>query len=188
MLIGGCSGATPGTASPAPSANGQSQQSLPPATSAVQVPPVPSQLKVDKFLADPCSMLTAQQLSTLKLSKPERDSNSTGISCAWQFGDGYTNLSASFLTSVPNGLTNAYSQKAAGYYASGYFEPTSINGFPAVLADSRDRRDQGHISMLLGLSDKTEMLILIQASPGTNVKAGATNFAKAIVSTIQGAQ
>ncbi|WP_329068611.1 DUF3558 domain-containing protein [Amycolatopsis sp. NBC_01480] len=188
VLVGGCSGSTPGTANPAPPGVSQSGPSTSTGSQNVEAPKVSTPLTVDKFLADPCSMLTPTQLSTMQLSQPKADSASSGIGCGWRFGDGYTAVSASFLTTVKDGLTNAYRQKGTGYYKDGYFEPTVVSGFPAVLANTADRRDQGQVTMLVGLSDQTEMLVLIQGTPGSNATTAATNVTKAILSTVQGAQ
>ncbi|WP_235079522.1 DUF3558 domain-containing protein [Amycolatopsis orientalis] len=184
-FIGGCGNSNPGTASPA------SGEAGPPASAGsrhVTAPKVATPLKIDKFLSDPCGMLTSTQLSSLQLSKAEAHSESTGIRCSWRFSDGYTAVSATFLTTVKDGLTNTYRQHATGYYRDGYFEPTVVNGFPAVMANTADRRKEGQASLIVGLSDQDEMLVLIQGVPGSNATTAATNVAKAVLSTVQGGQ
>ncbi len=150
-------------------------------------PKVSAPVNVDKFLADPCGMLTPAQLSALQLSQPKADKAASGAGCGWRFSDGYTAVSATFLTTVKNGLTNAYRQNASGYYENGYFEPTVVSGFPAVLANTADRRSQGQASMLVGVSDQTEMLVLIQGTPGSDATRAVTNVTRAVLSTMQGA-
>ncbi|WP_370648115.1 DUF3558 family protein [Amycolatopsis sp. FU40] len=188
VSAGGCSEPTQGTASPTPSGTSQSGSPSSPGGEAAEAPKVPAPVNVDKYLADPCSMLTSAQLSALQLSQPKADSKSSGVGCGWRFSDGYTAVSATFLTTVKNGLTNAYRQKASGYYKDGYFEPTVVSGFPAVLANTADRRSQGQATMLVGVSDQTEMLVLIQGTPGSNATTAATNVTKAALSTMQGGQ
>lgn len=186
VAVSGCSEPTQGTAGPLPSGAGQSGSPSSSGSETAEVPKVPAPVNVEKFLADPCSMLTSAQLSALQLSQPEADKASSSVGCGWRFSDGYTAVSATFLTTVKNGLTNAYRQKASGYYKDGYFEPTVVSGFPAVLANTADRRSQGQVTMLVGVSDQTEMLVLIQGAPGSNATTAATNVTKAVLSTMQG--
>ncbi|ATY13996.1 DUF3558 domain-containing protein [Amycolatopsis sp. AA4] len=187
VAVSGCSELTQGTAIPLPSSAVQ-DGSPSPGNENVEAPKVPAPVNVDKFLADPCSMLTPAQLSALQLSQPGADKTSSSVGCGWRFSDGYTAVSATFLTTVKNGLTNAYRQNASGYYKDGYFEPTVVSGFPAVLANTADRRSQGQATMLVGVSEHTEMLVLIQGTPGSNATTAATNVTKAVLSTMQGGQ
>ncbi|WP_338081110.1 DUF3558 domain-containing protein [Amycolatopsis nivea] len=184
--VSGCSEPTQGTASPVPSGASQSGSPSSSGSDNVEAPRVAAPVNVDKYLADPCSMLTPSQLSALQLSQPEADKASSSVGCGWRFSDGYTAVSATFLTTVKNGLTNTYRQNAFGYYKDGYFEPTVVSGFPAVLANTADRRSQGQVTMLVGVSDQTEMVVLIQGSPGSNATTAATNVTKAVLSTMQG--
>nr|WP_275293494.1 DUF3558 family protein [Amycolatopsis sp. La24] len=188
VAVSGCSEPTQGTASPLPSGTGQSSSPSSPGSDTVEAPKVPAPVNVDKFLADPCSVLTSAQLSALQLSQPEADKASSSVGCGWRLSDGYTAVSATFLTTVKNGLTNAYRQNASGYYKNGYFEPTVVSGFPAVLANTADRRSQGQATMLVGVSDQTEMQVLIQGTPGSDATTAATNVTKAVLSTMQGGQ
>lgn len=188
VAVSGCAEPTRGTASPTPSGARQSASPSSSGSETAEAPRVPASVKVDKFLANPCSMLTPAQLSALQLSQPMADSQSSGVGCGWRFSDGYTAVSATFLTTVKNGLTNAYQQNASGYYQDGYFEPTVVSGFPTVLANTADRRSQGQVTMLVGVSDQTEMLVLIQGTPGSNATTAVTNVTKAALSTMQGGQ
>ena len=186
VSVGGCSEPTQGAAGPTSSGANQSGSPSSSGSGTAEAPKVAAPVNVDKYLADPCSMLTPAQLAALQLSQPKADSASSGVGCGWQFSDGYTAVSATFLTTVKNGLTNAYRQNASGYYRSGYFEQTFVSGFPAVLANTADRRSQGQVTMLVGVSDQTEMLVLIQGTPGSNATTAATNVTKAVLSTMQG--
>lgn len=90
VTAGACSQPTQGTASPTPSGSSQSGSPASSRSETAEAPKVPAPVNVDKFLADPCSMLTPAQLSALQLSQPKADKASSGVGCGWRFSDGYT--------------------------------------------------------------------------------------------------
>lgn len=107
----------------------------------------------------------------------------TAVRCIWNVADGATSISVSYPTENRNGLSNVYALNEVEEYA--YFEPTDVNGYPAVYAGSADLRDQGDCGLNVGLRNDMAMGIGIQSRPGNNVCGAAKNVAEAVIQTIK---
>lgn len=85
-------------------------------------------------------------------------------------------------------MSTQYERQAKGDWA--YFEPTVIDGYPAVLNNEFDYRDSGKCSINVGVRDELTYYLLLQADPeGPFYKdpcAGAKKLASLAIQTMKG--
>jgi Protein of unknown function (DUF3558) len=62
-----------------------------------------------------------------------------------------SSISVGFLTSNKKGLTSVYNSKKS----FDYFEPTTVDGYPAVFAETQDLRKRGSCGIIVGISETT---------------------------------
>ncbi|WP_285486012.1 DUF3558 domain-containing protein [Amycolatopsis taiwanensis] len=191
LAVAGCTqtsgGGTPSPSSGAP-ATGNTASSARPSTAggANTAPAITNPLDVSKFMADPCLSITSAQAAKLTISSQGQRLNvDIGEACDWKYG---TNLEFDVGVSyiIPeggNGLQNLYNQKAAGQYDQGYFEPTTIDGYPAVYEEGSDNRPKGQCSLSVGINEQTFITVLNNGSG--NVCGGTEKIASAVVETIK---
>lgn len=132
--------------------------STPPPT----VPRVTNPIETGAFEQNPCSVLTTSQLHELSIStESEPKATESGPGCEWGnvFDDGLT-IEGAFLTKVNSSIAVVYKNQQYDTYA--YFEPTKINGYPAVFNDVADGRETGGCAISLGLRDKLIYTISLQ--------------------------
>ncbi|MFI6026304.1 DUF3558 domain-containing protein [Amycolatopsis magusensis] len=184
LPIAGCGSPISGRAIPEPIA-APSATPVIPAPPETGVPKVKQPLDVSKYLADPCSSLTATQQAEFNVSSSRINDHDFGVSCIWNVGSGRTSPGVSYLTDVPNGLGNIYAQHDAGWLGEGYFEPTEVDGYPAVYAALVDFRAKGDCKLLVAVSDQV-FFESSMVTPATNDAClGAKNVAEAILQTIK---
>lgn len=124
-------------------------------TSAETPPPVEDPLDPSGFLTQPCSVLTKSQLGALNITRPGRPTTTGGIAenvgpwCEWPATDLSGGISVGFITNNAEGMAKVYDTRDA----FGYFEPTTVDGYPAVLADTVDLRPRGTCTVVVGISD-----------------------------------
>lgn len=107
--------------------------------------------------------------------------------CFWQKGNG-PQTSFVFNDDNPGGLDDFYrarATKSESYF--GYFEPTTINGFPAVFNDARDGRRMGFCTLAVGINDSMTLTVLQQGGDGFESCEMTKRAAEGIVATLQGA-
>ncbi|SEP52010.1 DUF3558 domain-containing protein [Amycolatopsis saalfeldensis] len=145
-LLSACSGTTGGASEPPASPTG--------AASAPGTDPslkVPAPLSTQKLVSDPCSALGDADAAKLGLISPGKIDNRQPASCNWtstQFpGNG---VSVAPMTQNKNGLGDIYAQKAQ----QAYFEPATVQGYPAVYADKSDDRPSGTCFAWVGVTDQ----------------------------------
>jgi hypothetical protein len=146
VLLAGCSAAT--TGAPAPTTG----TSTPTATDSGGAPKVAKPLNAAGSVATPCSSLTQAQLTNLGLAAARgHDASITGVAiCSWTddtTGDG---IGISWQTGPGDGLATIYSERAQ----QGYWQPTTVDTYPAVFADIADLRSQGDCSLDVGVNDQ----------------------------------
>lgn len=195
LAVTSCSPETNGTPNPtsAPASSTKASVGGPtsPLSNEAKAPSVANPLKSDKFLANPCSMLTEPQLQEFQAQGPgKQEESDIGIRCTWDFGPNKAiNGSAGFIPSITDGLSNAYGQNAAGWYKDGYFEPAEVDGYPAVYQSVSDQRSNGVCGMLLGISNQTVIQTLIQrVGTGGDACKNVLNLTKAALKTIKEGQ
>ncbi|TVT62857.1 DUF3558 domain-containing protein [Amycolatopsis rhizosphaerae] len=156
-----------------------------------KMPTIPKLLDVSRFAADPCLSIAAQQASDLTIN-PQGTSSPTGNDkmCTWKYGPNLDySVSVSYL--VPdskNGLQNLYDLNPTGWFKDGYFEATTIDGYPAAYASIRDDRRTGRCQLALGV-DATHIIDLqLIGSAGKDPCSSVAKVANAVVETVKGAQ
>ena len=145
---------TPTTGQPDPTGTTTTTGSAPDDTHGA--PRVENPLKADNQLAEPCKALTDAQQKALGMADPDpsdpSQAESIGPYCGWNDDDtGRVTFLVGFLTPNKNGLSDIYRGNEMKKWE--YFEPTTIDGYPAVFADGRDRRDRGTCNVFVGISD-----------------------------------
>jgi hypothetical protein len=145
-LLTACGGTNGNTAQPPASSTGAS--GAPGTDPSLKVP---APLSTQKLIADPCSALSDDDAAKIGLISPGKLDNSQPVSCNWtstQFpGNG---ISVAPMTQNKNGLSDIYAQKAQ----QAYFEPTTIEGYPAVYADKSDNRASGTCFVWVAVTDQ----------------------------------
>ena len=189
LALAGCSQTTIGNANPTTVAPSSATVSAPSQSSA-KAPAVKTPLNASKFVRDPCLTLTQAQQQQFEGTKPgTRTDSDSGVGCAWNLGaNGSTGTGVNFVPSVTNGLTHLYEQNSAGFFKSGYFQPTEVEGYPAAYNEVADNRTGGQCGLSVGISDNIFFDVLIQGRTGTDGCKAALNVAKAVLHTVQGGQ
>jgi uncharacterized protein DUF3558 len=162
VLLVGCSATTTGT--PAPTTNTGAP------TSSGRVPKVAKPLNANSLSAAPCSSLTAPQLAGLGLPTVHSGDNAsiTGAAiCSWTDDTTINSISISWETGLGNGLSTVYSEQAQ----QGYWQPTTVDGYPAVFADLADLRPKGTCAINVGVSDQLSFVSKYLSSPTTGSKS-----------------
>ncbi|MFB9301436.1 DUF3558 domain-containing protein [Kibdelosporangium philippinense] len=185
LLVSGCTGTTPGTpdAGPSVSSKPTGQPSSDPSSSANShgAPRVTAPLDGTAFLAKPCSVLTTSQLQSLSLpgsGTSDTDGQSGRSRCTWYNRDAGAGTGFSFLSSNKNGLSDTYRGRDR---FKGYFEPTEVDGYPAVFNDPSDFRAKGSCNITVGISDT---LAFITSWDEGRVGAKSCDQAKQVASMV----
>lgn len=158
LTVSGCSSPKTGTASPADSPSATASGSNIPAHGA---PTVANPLGAEKYLQNPCGLMTTAQTAELGgMTAPEEDLRGVaGPQCKWRDpSEKINNLTIAFLVAGAGGLSGAYAAHEQG--GTAYFEPTEISGYPAVYIDQIDARKQGTCSLTVGIRDDLAMSII----------------------------
>jgi hypothetical protein len=122
-----------------------------------EAPKVAKPLNAASLSSAPCSSLTAAQLSGIGLTNVRGGDNSsiTGTAiCGWTDDTTGNGIGISWENDLGNGLSTIYSEKAQ----QGYWQPTSVDGYPAVFADFADLRSKGTCMLNVGVSDKLNFI------------------------------
>lgn len=135
-------------------------------------------------------MMSAEQTSKLGLNGPGKGDITSayakyaGPSCTWS-GEKMSSLGVAFLLGNKNGLSDMYRGNNAGFYP--YFEPTTVDGYPAVMADRVDNRASGFCQVAVGLNDKLMFTAkIINGSNGRQSCADAKSAAAEVLRTVKG--
>jgi hypothetical protein len=184
--IAACTTTADGSPQPEPdngnpgSSTTESTGSEPTTSTTSEAPKVDHPLDAGPFLADPCTTLTANQLSSLAVKEPGRPRTEPGPGCAW-FGDTQS-VSVGWLTDNKGGLSDTY----RGRELEAYFTPATVDGYPGVFVDATDDRATGHCGIVVGVSDT--MTFYASVDSGLNAEescALAKQVAAATVTTVK---
>lgn len=157
-------------------------------------PKVSTPLDASRFLSQPCAVLTPAQLQSLALpaqGKPDTDSQvakTAGPRCFWINNDTPpTAIGVGFLTGNKRGLSDTYRGHEQGNFP-GYFEPTEVDGYPAVFNDLSDGRAGGDCTITVGVSDTLALRASHQGSRFTGPAAcdRAKQAAALVIQTLRG--
>jgi hypothetical protein len=94
--------------------------------------------------------------------------------CTWSSTSKPGNTLAAGVT--PHGL-NAEYQKQQSMHFYAYFQPTNLDGYPAVISDVSDDRTSGTFGIVIGINDK--QIIHVQGTDLDNPGNGKTMMLKA---------
>lgn len=155
-------------------------------------PRVSDPLDASAFLTTPCAALTPAQLAEFGVSQPgESDTDSaiarhSGPGCLWEQDSTPTTLPStldvSFLTGNKHGLSDTY----RGQDRFGLFEEITVDDYPAVINDMKDRRMQGTCNITVGISDTLTFRTAEIGGPrGQDTCARTKRFAAAILTTLK---
>ena len=148
---------------------------------------VTNPLNASTMIAKPCTALATNQVDgfgiTNTISGPNGDAN--GVACDWN-GDTGPILSVNWETIDKDGISDFYTLKSI----MAYFIPTSVDGYPAVYADSGDDRSTGDCTIQVGVNDHLFFsaeynLYGGNATPACN---GDKQIASFVIQNLQGVQ
>jgi hypothetical protein len=153
-------------------------------------PKVPAALPVNGITANPCTALADTQLQELGMASPgNQSSNPGGPSCQWNGAANPANAAyINVLTSNPNGLSDIYANNDEKKFA--YFEPATVDGYPAVYASANDGRANGFCSLDVGVTDQLAVDVSVQLLQGVDKSqscSSANKIATAMVQHLNGA-
>jgi hypothetical protein len=198
LLLSSCAGTTPGSANPVPSSPASATPSGNQADS--DVPKVAgAPLDAGKYATDPCGLVPANVLSSLKYTDPGQyhPKGSTvdtqaGPSCDWTLRGEGTGLQVI----VGTGNRERGAGGLAGYYAA-YREGRPIKflerapdteGYPTIYVDISDRRARGNCAIAVGVADDLAIGVQAEGYRGQDDScAAATQAAAAAIKTLKGA-
>lgn len=198
LLLAGCSGSEAGTAVPGPTAGGEtSTPGLPSGTANNQgsgdrhgAPQVANPLDATRYLTQPCAALTTQQLQGFDLpvqGRPDTDSavaRNSGPGCTWTNSDIAETVGVGFLTGNKNGLVDLYRANDEGTW-KGYWEETTVSGYPAAFHFTTDARPQGSCNLAVGISDTLAFRVTEQGRLKGQSCDRAKQIAAAVVATVK---
>ncbi|WP_423202238.1 DUF3558 family protein [Herbihabitans rhizosphaerae] len=189
VLLAGCSS---GNAQPPPASSDNPTTSAASATTTVVsttrslpsagAPKVERPLDASAAVADPCAAAISPRLvQQLRLPLPGKREGRT-VDCTW-------NAVRTALTQVDfmvdqRGLTDTYRKHQAGHYRR--WEPTTVLGYPAVIADPAPGPDT--CDLTVGVSDSLTFRSFTTSYPVKDQAcAHAVRVAEAVIRTLQGA-
>lgn len=153
-------------------------------------PKVDNPIDTAKFEADPCSVITKQQLSGASIpveeTKPKPD-GVAGPQCTWYPPFEWGQFTGAFLTANTAGLSVEYQKNDAGEWE--FFEPLVVDGYPAVFSGPLDHRKDGKCAISVGARDDLAYHLLLQADQEgpyyKNPCAGAKKLAAMAIQTMK---
>jgi hypothetical protein len=192
-LLTGCTTATGGQPSAAPDLPGASSGDRPTSTSSGGTngaPPVVHPLDATRFLTRPCDVLSPAQLAILGISAPGKPTTTGAVAaqagpfCTWHAApEVNSTVGVGFLTGNKNGLSDTY----RGRSDFGYFEETTVDGYPAVFADGNDGRPVGACGIAVGISDTLAFSVSEQGNRKGQASCDrAKQVATAVLATLKG--
>lgn len=156
-------------------------------------PKVTNPIDTTKYQADPCGLLTAAQVAPYTVTTPGSVVDGTsalGPGCSWGNTNTGTTFIVQFITANKVGLTALYINKDIILKGGGYFEPTTVQGYPAVFNSQADQRKDGTCSLAIGIADSLDYNVAVAMadfSPKYNDPCGmATQIADMAMTTLRG--
>ncbi|GHF11073.1 hypothetical protein GCM10017786_50960 [Amycolatopsis deserti] len=127
---------------------------------------VPAPLAADALAGNPCAGLADAQATAIGLATPgEVIPGQTGSRCQWQSAAHDANkIFISPLAVARNGLSGVYATRGTAKY----FEPTTVDGYPAVYADNADLRPNGSCALWVGVTDQLAVGVTSSILVGPN--------------------
>lgn len=200
-LLAGCSQPEAGTAIPdgTQSAEASGTETGGGDSADSPVPHISEPLDASPYLDDPCGLMPRSFVEDLgyrgsgEQSPGEVAGIRIGPGCSWETADHIKLLNYNFQTAPrergePGGLRQAYAvtYKKLNFYT--FWEPTEVAGYPAAFTDFKDRRDQGHCHLLVGIADDLSLGVAAGGHRDEPARAceNATAFATKVVEVLKG--
>lgn len=186
LVLAACSDDEPGeTNNPGPPMTPTSSaSSASPNPGTAKAPPVKEPLDASAFVAEPCKSLTEGQRTDFALEQGEPDLSSEsgvpGEACMYTNHEAQVRVRVVYTPELKNGLSHLYEQNAAGSWK--YWEPTEVDGHPAVIA--MDEPPGTDCSLSVGLNDSLYFDVSVLAESGDG-RTAAENVASAVLATIK---
>lgn len=147
-------------------------------------PAVGVPLDATAFASDACKSLTRSQTEALGISPQGEQIEPRD--CSWKFGANLDWVVQLFYTTVEGGLQNDYDKHASGAYDNGgYFEPTTIDGYPAVFSNLSDFRARGTCDLNVGIDGHTTFHVTVTGQAGKDNCKAASTVASNVIETIK---
>jgi Protein of unknown function (DUF3558) len=142
-------------------------------------PRVDTPLDADAFVAEPCASLSDTQRTALALVSATSRDVADGVICEYRTkSDAEMSV---FYSNRPSGLNFVYRMNEGG--AWGLWEPTEVDGYPAVAYNLPDHPDL--CSVAVGLSDSLYFSANADADSAADRCSTAKSLAAAVLSTIK---
>ncbi|WP_394360941.1 DUF3558 domain-containing protein [Amycolatopsis sp. SB7-3] len=190
VAVAGCTGETPGTATPTPGTSPSSASSAAPEDP--NVPKVANPLDASAFVGDPCKLLPAATAAELGFTEPgEPKSDTSNPACSWKSRGKADSLQiilgSGNREKGMGGLAGLQKAKDAGQLK--FLEPgPEVDGYPTVYYGLQDRRARGNCDLSVGVAD--DLAISAQAEGYDNEQDSCGNAQKAVsamIKTLKGA-
>lgn len=194
FALAGCSSATGGQPAPVPSAAQPSASAPASSAAGTDVPKVQNPIDTSKVAADPCSVLTPDQVSYFIGGpvSPDKNKSAVGPSCSWSGNVQYDYASIDVIldTVHKDGMTSVYAAKGKAYK---FFQPLpAADGYPLVAYDTKEARTPGECAASLGVRDDQTLEVTIRQPDSrkevNNPCDSAHAVAVAIIGNIRGGQ
>ncbi|WP_246271712.1 DUF3558 domain-containing protein [Amycolatopsis acididurans] len=185
--IGGCTQTTPGTATSAPSDTNSAS-----ASGAAAAPKVSHPLpNIADYVSKTCDLVPAALISRLGFSDPTSTGagDALGPGCSWVNTTNAHSKGLGVSVQTDGNKGNGGMAKIIKLNGSLYafVEPTSISGYPAAYADSRDDRPQGKCGLFVGVTDDVTFAVDVQGYSGAQDSCDTVNqVAASVITTLRG--
>jgi hypothetical protein len=144
-------------------------------------PKVEQPVNAGKFPDNPCLVLNAAQTRELNLPAQGAPFEDVfGHACRWRNADTGADAEIRWDTKEGRGLSGWYAANNAGRVK--FFEPTQIEGLPAIRFGVTDGRSDGECSAEVGLSDSLSFQVNVQLSLANIGKADPCQAAERVAS------
>lgn len=189
LAISACSQRTSG--SPAPASGAAGTQSVS-ASGSSAAPTVSNPLDPTSYLSKPCDLVPQELVAQLGYTNPTptAENSSFGPGCGWVGTDSLKpknfNVSVQVLKGKRNGgLAAIYKAHDRGFYA--FADPTTVSSYPAVYADTQDRRAEGKCTVFVGIANDLTFATGVDGyTDAQDSCATAKQIAAAVITDLQG--
>ncbi|GAA4529374.1 DUF3558 domain-containing protein [Amycolatopsis samaneae] len=147
----------------------------------IPVPPIPAPLNGEKFIADPCTAITVQQLNDIGFSGGTQERDPGGTRCDIKFGN-LARVGAWRSQGFRETLRFLYTEHAKGHGAgiNNRWDELIVNGYPGVIVRVEDNipshKDKGPVSCTLALGIDNDTLIYLNAATYESPQAGPWRY------------
>lgn len=184
--LASCSESAPGKPTlPGPNAT-VNQSTSAPQSGESSVPHVTNPIQAPGLAAEVCQTLSGEQVQKLGLSQGTPETDKSGPVCIWEYADVSINqVVIGVTTRFDDGLADVYKRKDA----LGYFEETTIAGYPGVIVGKYGPPDKGFCQLYVGLNRSLAPVVTAQLGGGTDYGRPcevAELTAKAMIENLKG--